>query len=105
MTDEAQLAAVDQHVVEAERIIARQIHAIAMLKLRGVDTTEAEQRLGLLKESLKAFRRYRDSILENLGPKEYASCPNATAAGSTARPRCSSATAMMRSGGRDEDLP
>jgi hypothetical protein len=63
MTDEAQLAVAEQHIIAAERLIARQIQAIAMLKLRGVDTAEAEQTLASFKESVQAFRRHRDSIL------------------------------------------
>jgi hypothetical protein len=61
--DEAQLALAEQHIIAAERLIARQIQAIAMLKLRGVDTAEAEQTLASFKESVQAFRRHRDSIL------------------------------------------
>jgi hypothetical protein len=61
--DEAQLALAEQHIIAAERLIARQIQAIAMLKLRGVDTAEAEQTLASFKESAQAFRRHRDSIL------------------------------------------
>jgi hypothetical protein len=56
------LALAEQHIA-AERLIARQIQAIAMLKLRGVDTAEAEQTLASFKESAQAFRRHRDSIL------------------------------------------
>ena len=63
MTDEAQLAVAEQHIVEAECMVARQIQAIALLKLRGVDTAEAEQTLVSFKESVQAFRRLRDSIL------------------------------------------
>jgi hypothetical protein len=63
MTDEAKLALAEQQIIAAERLIARQIQAIAMLKLRGVDTAEAEQTLASFKESVQASRRHRDSIL------------------------------------------
>ena len=66
-SDEAQLAVAEQHFSDAERIIARQIHSIALLKLNGADTTGAEQKLTVFKESLKAFRRDRDSILRDTG--------------------------------------
>jgi hypothetical protein len=71
VTDEAELAVAEQHIIEAERNIARHIQAIALLKLRGLDTAEAEQTLASFKESVKAFRRYRDSILENLGRETW----------------------------------
>ncbi len=63
MTDEAQLAVAEQHIIEAECMVARHIQAIALLKLRGVDTAEAEQTLASFKEFVQAFRRLRDSIL------------------------------------------
>jgi hypothetical protein len=45
VADEAQLAVAEQHVREAERIVARQRQAIARLRSQGFETTEAEQML------------------------------------------------------------
>ena len=45
----------EQHVAEAQRIVARQIQRIAKLKIHGVDTTNAEETLALFEEALEVF--------------------------------------------------
>jgi hypothetical protein len=65
VTDKAKLAVAEQHVREAERIVARQ--RITRLRSQGLEIIEAEQTLEIFEQSLRAFRRHRDSILRDLG--------------------------------------
>jgi hypothetical protein len=55
VSDDAKLAMAEQHVAEAQRIVARQIQRIAKLKIHGVDTTNAEETLALFEEALEVF--------------------------------------------------
>jgi len=67
MNDETELAAAEQHVIGAERTVARQRQGVARWMSEGLEMTEAEQTLALYEETLKVFRRHRDRILKELG--------------------------------------
>jgi hypothetical protein len=58
-----ELVLADQHVVDAEGRITRQLLLIKRMAAAGRDTIEAEVLLQLLKQSLTVMHRYRRLIL------------------------------------------
>jgi hypothetical protein len=63
MPDDDPLRLAENHVAQAERLVAEQKARIERLQAKGEDALEAEQTLALFKVNLNMFREHRDSLL------------------------------------------
>ncbi|MFL6776253.1 MAG: hypothetical protein ACJ8FN_07630 [Sphingomicrobium sp.] len=62
----AHLSLADQHIAEGEARVALQRELIAHLKRRGAGTDEAEDFLGLLRETVDRCRQHRELMAATL---------------------------------------
>jgi hypothetical protein len=63
MPDDDPLRLAENHVAQAERLVAEQKARIERLQAKGEDALEAEQTLALFEMNLNMFREHRDSLL------------------------------------------
>ena len=63
LSKQRQLAIANRHIAEAQARIAQQAQAVRQLKADGRDTTAAQDRLGVLRQSLDATKAHREQII------------------------------------------
>jgi hypothetical protein len=63
MTQDQELALADQHIVQAEARITRQLQRIEHMEAAGKDTDLAQDVLLALEHSLLAMQRFREMLL------------------------------------------
>ena len=65
---EDDLRRVEEHVVEAQRMVHRQKGLIIRLRTAGVSTLDAQRILWLLESNLRRLEQHRDRLRGNVRP-------------------------------------